>query len=231
MTEQQPGVMIAIPSYTGQVCMGTMRSLLSDMIDLMKAGFRVRLHDESGGAEIARAREDMVSVFMASDYDHLVMVDADVCWQEGAIRRLISHGYDFAAAAYPRREDPISFPVQFDDATNVEMDDMTHCIKARAVAAGFIVLSRAALQKMTKEFASLKYQSSKGNGRDAWLLFSTLKDGDNVLSEDLSFCKRWRDIGGSIWVDPGIMMGHIGPKVFVGNLGHFEEVDNAKADG
>jgi len=215
-------VMIAIPSYTGQVFMGTMRSVLACMVDLMQAGYRVRLHDESGGAEIARAREDMVSAFLASDYDNLVMVDADVCWQEGAIRRLISHKVDFVAGAYPRREDHLSFPVQFDDKDKVVVDKATGLLEARAVAAGFMALSRGALKKMTQEYASLKYRSSKAPERDAWMLFGTLRDGDAVLSEDLSFCKRWRDIGGKIYVDPGFVMGHAGLKLFTGQMGHYK---------
>ena len=39
--------------------------------------------------------------------------------------------------------------------------------------------------------------------------------------EDYSFCIRWRKIGGQVWVDPEIEMGHVGYKIFQGNLGNY----------
>jgi hypothetical protein len=36
--------------------------------------------------------------------------------------------------------------------------------------------------------------------------------------EDYSFCKRWRDMGGQVWVDPSISMGHLGTKIWKGRL-------------
>ena len=41
------------------------------------------------------------------------------------------------------------------------------------------------------------------------------------FGEDYSFCIRWRDIGGQVWVDPEIEMGHIGLKCFQGHFGNW----------
>jgi len=39
--------------------------------------------------------------------------------------------------------------------------------------------------------------------------------------EDYSFCYKWISIGGKVWIDPEIKMGHIGIKVFEGHLGNY----------
>jgi hypothetical protein len=39
-----------------------------------------------------------------------------------------------------------------------------------------------------------------------------------LYSEDYNFCRRWREIGGTCWVDPDQTLHHIGTKVFSGNL-------------
>jgi hypothetical protein len=39
------------------------------------------------------------------------------------------------------------------------------------------------------------------------------------LSEDYSFCLRWRKIGGEIWIDGKSKLTHCGTYEFVGELG------------
>jgi hypothetical protein len=36
--------------------------------------------------------------------------------------------------------------------------------------------------------------------------------------EDLLFCKKWKDIGGHIWIDPNVTVEHIGRKSWQGNF-------------
>ena len=57
-----------------------------------------------------------------------------------------------------------------------------------------------------------------------WLRDVVLPDGSTgtvKLGEDYSFCQRWLDLGGRVWVDPEIVMGHTGGKMFVGSLGNW----------
>jgi hypothetical protein len=42
-----------------------------------------------------------------------------------------------------------------------------------------------------------------------------------TLSEDYAFCQRWRDIGGKVYLDVNIPMGHVGPKMYHGCLGEW----------
>ena len=72
-----------------------------------------------------------------------------------------------------------------------------------------------------QEFAKLKF---KTNGEMvAWDIFDRLRDGDLRYSEDYSFCERWRAMGGKVWIDPSIQMGHVGLKVFQGSFGAWED--------
>ena len=49
-------VMIAIPAYTGTIHMGTMRSLMTDLITLIRRGDKFTLVDDQGNALIADCR-------------------------------------------------------------------------------------------------------------------------------------------------------------------------------
>ena len=76
-------VMIAIPAYTGVVHMSTMRSLMTDTLELVKRGDTFTLVDDIGNALIADSRGVIATRFWESDADCLVFVDSDVTWEKG----------------------------------------------------------------------------------------------------------------------------------------------------
>jgi hypothetical protein len=38
------------------------------------------------------------------------------------------------------------------------------------------------------------------------------------LSEDYTFCRRWQEMGGDVWLDPRTALNHIGHYTFRGNI-------------
>lgn len=208
-------VVIAIPAYTGTVHLGCMRSLMADVLTLAKRGDAVSIIDECHGAEIDTARAQIVAEFMAGNGTHLVMVDSDLCWSAGGITRLVDHGKEFCVGAYPHRRDPITWPMHLFDGPQVLVDGL---LEVKAAPGGFVCVTRAALERMVESYRDLEFYSSKTTHR-IWALFDHVWDGKTRLSEDLSFCRRWRELGGKIWLDPSITVGHIGPKLFTGKFG------------
>ena len=63
-------------------------------------------------------------------------------------------------------------------------------------------------------------QENRQNSPHRFALFDTMIDAltGEYLSEDYAFCKRWRAIGGEIWVDLQSKLTHVGPTGFVGDL-------------
>jgi hypothetical protein len=49
------------------------------------------------------------------------------------------------------------------------------------------------------------------------------------VTEDINFCRLWRDIGGKVWVDPHLTLFHHGGKSYEGNLAqHLAEIGRMK---
>ena len=92
---------------------------------------------------------------------------------------------------------------------------------------GFMKISRNCAEKMIEAYPRQTLRSVSENTQ-FWPLFDPYQTPDgNRLSEDFSFCQRWIDIGGQIWADFEIEMGHIGYKSFVGTVGkHLREQEN-----
>ena len=52
-----------------------------------------------------------------------------------------------------------------------------------------------------------------------YAFFDTMIADGESLPEDYSFCRRWRDIGGEIWIDLDSRFSHVGNYVYKGDLG------------
>ena len=95
---QQKHVWFCVPAYTGQVHLGTMRSIIADMLKLAERGDRVTIFDESGNALIGDCRGLIVAQFLASDATDLVFIDSDVAWAAGSLVQLVDHPVDFRSS-------------------------------------------------------------------------------------------------------------------------------------
>jgi hypothetical protein len=229
-------VWIAIPAYTGVVHIPTMRSITNDILSLAARGDRVRLFDEVGNALLADTRSQIVAAFLESDGTHLVFVDWDVCWDAryGGMPRLVDHGVDLVAGMYPMRSEPIRFNLRSEKegGEGLYVNRQNGLVEVWGVSAGFLCCSRRMLQQMSDHYrAELTFNSATSPGGKAVGLFDpyVVPGTAQKLGEDYAFCQRWRDMGGRVWIDPQIQMGHIGYKTFQGEFGRWVD-ENATKD-
>ena len=97
-------------------------------------------------------------------------------------------------------------------------------IKLHDAGTGFMMIKRDAILKMIKAYPEFKYNNDV-NIADAgmkdhfYAMFDTMIDpiDRRYLSEDYTFCRRWQEIGGDIWLDPSISLNHYGHFCFQGN--------------
>jgi hypothetical protein len=213
-------VMIAIPAYTGTVHVGTMRSLMSDIIDLIRRGDTFTLVDDIGNAMIADSRGIIASKFLESDCDCLVFIDSDVTWSDGGLLKIIDAPVDLCAGVYPMRRDPIQYPVHYIDQKELWADPKTGLLEVKSVSTGFLKLSRNCIEKMVEAYPEKHYYTA-ARDKQFYPLFEYICEDGFRWGEDFSFCIRWRRIGGKVWIDPEISMGHVGHKIFQGHIGNW----------
>jgi hypothetical protein len=95
---------------------------------------------------------------------------------------------------------------------------------------GFQLIRRSVLERMIAAYPETRFRrvhglSMSGSRREAvpsenlFALFDCIIDPETgaYLSEDFSFCRRWRQIGGEIWIDAASKLTHSGPYEFVGD--------------
>lgn len=106
-------------------------------------------------------------------------------------------------------------------------------IKLHDAGTGFMLIKREAILKMIEAMPELKYnndvQINNANLTDNfYALFDTMIDPKDkrYLSEDYTFCRRWQELGGDIWLDPSISLNHYGHFCFQGNPSAIIEFKN-----
>jgi hypothetical protein len=157
---------------------------------------------------------------LASDCDDLLFVDDDVAWQDGAMVKLLKHPVDVVAGAYPRRFPETSFPIRWvEEGAELWADPETGLLEVEGIAAGFMRLTRKACEQLVEAHKDDWYEQFGAPEGKAWPLFDFVREGRTFFSEDYTFCRKWRSLGGKVWVDPEVTFMHMGEAAFVGNLG------------
>jgi hypothetical protein len=220
-------VMIAMPCYSAKVHFPTMRALMLDAINLIGRGDKFCIAEDIGNSDIAGSRGALFAAFCNSDCDTLVFIDDDVFWTPGALIKLIDYPVDLVGGIYPKKCDPIEWPFKIAIKDEYRADPETGLFEVMGLPGGFMKISRNCADKMVEAYPK-KALRKAGESHKFWPVFDPyeIETGDR-LSEDFSFCQRWMDIGGKVWADFNIEMGHIGYKTFKGHLGkHLSEAEN-----
>lgn len=91
---------------------------------------------------------------------------------------------------------------------------------------GFMLYQRDVIQRMMDKWPDLHYKNDLNTDKKydpyMYALFDTIIDPTTrrYLSEDYTFCRRWQELGGTIWMDPTIELDHQGAHLFKGNIGN-----------
>jgi hypothetical protein len=238
-------VMFATPCYISGVTMNYVASTFSLALDARHVGLDCILHLHSESL-ITRGRNMMVLKFLAEEsFTHLFWIDSDIAFQSESVFRLLRADRDIAAGVYPMKR--FNWPAagvpggmtqrQFEDrytdypfnpvggSTRVSSyADADGLVEVAEAPTGFMAIKRHVFKQMMEKYPELNYvPDGPANNPQAhlhWRFFDCMIDPDSgrYLSEDFTFCRRWRDMGGKVFVDPQCRLGHLGQHLFQGDV-------------
>jgi hypothetical protein len=150
------------------------------------------------------ARNRLLSIFIESDCDELILIDSDQAWEPEDLMKLVNSDKDFIGAPVMLKTEN-RYNVSFKKCYNEDIMEVDY------VGTGFLKISKKVAKQVFD--VSKKYNS----GKDA-MAFEIMVFDDRILSEDFSFCKKWKSVGGKIFIDTTINPYHIGNSVIKGNF-------------
>ena len=214
-------LLIATPFYKFD-CISTYTASLVDSVRVLTtAGINFDYYTHNGDSYVDRARNTICAKFLEGDYTDLLFIDSDMQWDIEAVGRLLKAPYEVVGGAYPMKNCWEVYPCVIDtDEKGVPIvDPATGLISAEWIMAGFLRIKRSCLEKMAEAYKDLAYQDPSAdptNPTRKYIPFFELKLG--VGGEDMIFCRRWKAIGGKVWLEPRITFGHYGVTGYFGNF-------------
>lgn len=237
-------IFIATPAYGFQTYINYVNGLLNFIASTPPDDLKYSLnfHIHAGGALISYARNECVRKFLESDCTKLLFIDADIGFNAENVWRLLRKDVEFALAPYVTKSlnnvHDSRFILSF-GKEDLKADDAGF-IKVESGPAGFMMLDRVVFEKMEAAYPEQKTKMVHlvdGNAvtsENFTTFFDCMIDEEQgSLGEDISFCKRWTNIGGEIYCDVYAALTHYGIHSFQGQLAQSIEqgVAGLDADG
>lgn len=166
-----------------------------------------------GNCHVDDARNVVVREFLESDCTELVFLDADVCWEPKDLVQLCQRDRDIVGGVYPyRRDGGDGMPVRMMDSRKIDAEGL---LEVEGLPTGFMKIKRHVLEKIAE--CSPKYF-------DKVYLTALVFDRPDPDAEgtrwggDIAFCRKWQAMGGKMYADAELRLGHVGKMVMRDSL-------------
>ncbi|TBW33518.1 hypothetical protein EYW49_20195 [Siculibacillus lacustris] len=234
-------IYLATPAYGGLVTTRYMLSIMQLTAHGLQNGYSTTLNLLGKDSLITRSRNTLVANFLTvPEATHFMFVDADIGFEAEQVQRMLDFDEDVVAGMYPLKamnwnqpahvvagEPPetamLHYVGQFCAGDQLEVRD--GFVTGEYCGTGFMLMKRAVIERMVAAYPETAYRSdhvyvqNAAEGVKYHALFECMIDPETgeYLSEDFGFCRRWRKLGGKIWLDALGSLSHTGSFDFVGN--------------
>jgi hypothetical protein len=221
-------VFLATPTANRELDVLGWESLANAEADSATFEFNLMGNAYSGmSGDVAGSRNALISIFLQTPATDLFFIDSDIGWEKGDFGKLVTAPVDFVAGTYrvksPNMELFFHLPNDFNPK---DIDKETGLIPTSFAPMGFTRISRTAIEKLIKAYPDEWYMDANLNIPRIHNLFEFKLDKltRNRYTEDKTFCQKWREIGGKMWIHPDVSLSHVGKVVYRGRLAdHIKE--------
>lgn len=173
----------------------------------------------------------MVAKFLnETDYRAMMFIDADIVFTPEDVGKIWSLDVPFGVGVYPMKKKGSGYAAWINDKLVKDLSIYKTPIEVDYAGTGFMLIRRNVFYEMAEAYPSLKRQEAKVDGDvlkktwNIWNFFGQMpstsvwaeNDPPIELSEDYAFCKRYKDMGGKIVMDPSVRLKHVGSYVYDG---------------
>lgn len=172
---------------------------------------------------------ELRSMFTTIWYDtmpnssHILFLDADMGFAPDLVTDMIMLDEPLVGSIYPQRKLPLSWAGSGTGTTTTQRRG--DFMEVEGVGFGCTLIRRDCIAKMIEKYPELidtrlqlhpAGETLRQTGTNRLLRFFEKLDlpDRGVVSEDLSFCIRWRQAGGQVWAAIGHKISHVGPYDF-----------------
>lgn len=215
-------ILIATPFYQVSGFSPYITSLVRTILYLKNnTNIEVDFLELSGDSYVDRARNTIANKFMNSDKTHLIFIDSDMAWNLEGFLWLLTDDVDIVGAGYPCKNNWDFFGCVLnchEDGRPIVNDN--GLISAWGLPTGFMKIKKEVFLRMAEYYPDNYYMTHVPGSEEEekhYNFFGKLTEGHQHYGEDISFCRRWANMGGNLWVEPRVTISHYGINSWEGN--------------
>jgi len=220
----KPSIFIAMPCYDS-VKINTMLSIFQLIQKLGQSKVEVGINTMKSPL-IHQARNYLTSVFLTTEYTHLLFIDSDVEFRPEAGMRMLVAGKDIITTPYRVKDERIDQPrytVKFADPKVVPILP-GGLVEIEAGPTGLMLIHRKVFEKIIKNRPELKIKNKVKPDADKshkfyYNFFDFAFEDGYTFGEDVSFCKLARKEGFKLYANTESPTAHRGEYAWVGKFG------------
>ena len=241
----RPNLVVGTPCFGGLVTHVYLHSLLKLVTYAAASDIRLGLWTAAHDSLVPRSRNSILAGFLDTpDATHLLFIDADTGFEPEQVGRLLAFEEDVVAGMYPVKNIDWSQAARRCSQGSVTVEELRGAglhfvgvpcppeereerdgfVTAHYAGTGFMLIRRAAVERLVASYPETKYEAMHTYpppthpSKNLYNLFDCMVEPATrtYLSEDFTFCHRWRRIGGKVWLDTRSLLRHVGSHEFQG---------------
>jgi len=169
---------------------------------------------------VDRARNTIASMFYRSDFTDLVFIDSDISWDVQGLANLLASPFDVTGGLFPKKGkwEQYTGKIKLNSESCPIQDPATELLEAEFLPAGFLRITKSCITKLTEAYQHDWY---KERDEKVVRLFACETTDNQYIGEDVSFCRKWQQMGGKCYIEPRIKFGHTGTRTSDGSFYEF----------
>jgi glycosyltransferase involved in cell wall biosynthesis len=203
-------VLIATPCLDQKVDAYFVHSLCESIKLGLKHDLDIKCVFLANESILPMARNELFNLAYHDNYDIMVFIDDDELWEPDALIEILLSEKDVVAIPVVNKGDKkIEFNILY-DKINLDTDGF---FEIKSSGTGFLKLSRKVVVDLYESNTELVFRNKKLRN----ICEYTYLNG-SFVGEDITLCRKIKELGYKIWVNPKFTVHHIGNKMYKGNF-------------
>lgn len=221
-------IFVFVPAFGRQITTTTFEASHSLMGALIQKGIHASIASFSW-PDIEEIRNMVLSWWydVCADSTHLLFVDADVGFPPQLVLDMLTFNEPLVGGIYPKK----TYPIEWVGSGMDNGEYRKGFIEVDGLGAGCLLVRRDAVAMMIEKFPELirpymtipdlRYAGAKRT----FGFFDCLRVPEGKVSEDISFCRRFREAGGKVWASTAYTLTHEGSHAFTGCFAEQRDIE------
>jgi GT2 family glycosyltransferase len=206
-------ILIATPCLYGKVDAYYAHSLYESIKLGLKNNLDINAVFLAEESILTIARNELINLAYKNNYDSMVFIDDDELWNPKTLIKILLSEKDVVGLPVVNKGDiNIQFNVSL-NRNNIQKDETDGFIKVNTIGTGFLKLSKKIIVDLCESNNEILFRGKKLKN-----VFEFNYINGFFIGEDIMLCKKIKELGYSIWVDPSHTVSHMGVKMYKGDF-------------